>query len=135
MLEKGDTLTLAVLRLKTHEAVQAQLESVKSKTANVNQTCDSCESKHHDKGKKTLGENKTCYRCGHMGHFGRDPECPAKGKTCKTFGGADHFALQCRAKTGKPKTDKKLKEKRKVRCMQEGDNDEGDEYVFTGVTA
>ena len=21
------------------------------------------------------------------GHFGRDPECPVKGKTCKTYGG------------------------------------------------
>ena len=83
MLEKGDTLNLDVL-LKTaasHEAVQVQLESMKSKASNVNQIRDSRENKHHHKGKKTLGENKTCYRCGHTGHFGRDPECPAKGKT------------------------------------------------------
>ena len=109
LLEKGDTLTPNVL-LKTaasYEAVQAQLESMKIR--------DSCESKHHHKGKKMSGENKTCYKCGHTGHFGRDPECSTKGKTCKTCGGADHFASQCRTKTGKRKTDKKLKEKRKVR--------------------
>ena len=61
LLEKGDTLTLHVL-LKTaesYEAMQAQLESTMSKTANVNQTRDSRERKHHCKGKKKSGENKT----------------------------------------------------------------------------
>ena len=61
LLEKGDTLTLHVL-LKTaesYEAMQAQLESTMSKTANVNQIRDSCERKHHCKGKKKSGENKT----------------------------------------------------------------------------
>ena len=63
LLKKGDTLTLHVL-LKTaasYEAVQAQLEStcMMSKTANVNQIRDSRESKHHCKGKKKSGENKT----------------------------------------------------------------------------
>ena len=41
-------------------------------------------------------------------HRGRDPECPAKEKTCKTCRGADHFASQCRIKTGKPKTDERV---------------------------
>lgn len=50
---------------------------------------------------------------------------------CKTCGGADHFASQCRPKTGKPETEKKLKEKRKVRYMQRGDDDEDAEYAFT----
>lgn len=61
LLKKGDTLTLHVL-LKTaasYEAMQAQLESMMGKTANVNQIWDSCESKHHRKGKKKSGENKT----------------------------------------------------------------------------
>ena len=38
-------------------------------------------------------------------HRGRDPECPAIEKTCKACRGADHFASQCKIKTGKPKTD------------------------------
>ena len=140
LLEKGDKLTLDVL-LKTaasYEAVQAQLESMKSKNINVNRVRDSGENKHHHhKGKKTSGEpgNKTCYRCGYTGHFGRDPECPAKGKTCKTCGGADHFASQCKTKPGKLRSDKKPKEKRKVRYMQGGDDDGEDEYAFTVKSA
>ena len=55
----------------------------------------------------------------------------AKGKTCKTWAAADHFPLQCRTKTGKPRTNKELKEKVKVRYMKGGDDDEEDEYVFT----
>jgi hypothetical protein len=31
---------------------------------------------------KTDKTHVTCYRCGFKGHYGRDPECPAKGKTC-----------------------------------------------------
>ena len=59
LLEKGDNLTLDVLKTATSfEDVQAQLESMKSKTANVNQIRDSQKSKHRHKGKKTSGENK-----------------------------------------------------------------------------
>ena len=118
-----------------YEAVQAQLESMKSKTTNVNQILDSRENKRHHKGKKTSGENKTCYRCDHTGHFESDPKCPTKGKACKKCGGADHFASQCRTKTGKRKTDIKLKERRKMRYMQGGDDDEEDEYAFTVKSA
>ena len=135
LLEKGDTLTLEVL-LKTaasFEAVQAQLESMKSRGVTVNQVRDSSENKHYHKGKKTSGEpgNKTCYRCGNTGHFGRDPECPAKGRTCRSCGGADHFSSQCRSKESKHRGDKKPKEKRKVRYMQGENDDEEDEYAFT----
>ena len=51
-----------------------------------------------------------------------------KGKTCKTWAGADHFASQCRTKTGKLRNKKKLKEKMKVRYMHGEDHDEEDEY-------
>ena len=61
LLEKGNTLTLHVLpkTAATYEAVQAQLESMMSKTTNVNQIRDSRESKHHCKAKKKSGEKKT----------------------------------------------------------------------------
>ena len=56
LLEKGDTLTLDVLlkMAASYEAVQAQLDSMKSKTANVIQIHDSGESKYHHKGRKIL---------------------------------------------------------------------------------
>lgn len=56
--------------------------------------------------------------------------CERKNQ-CKTCGGADRFTSQCSTTTGKPKTDKKLKEKRKVRYTQRGDDDEDAEYAFT----
>ena len=99
----------------------------------MNQVCDSSENKNHPKEKKILGEpgNKTCYRCGNTGNFGGDPKYPAKEKTCRTCGGADHFASRCRTKQSKRRSDKKPKEKRKVRHMQEEVDDEDDEYLFT----
>ena len=56
LLEKGDTLTLDVLlkMAASYEAVQAQLDSMKSKTANVIQIHDSGESKYHHNGRKIL---------------------------------------------------------------------------------
>ena len=33
------------------------------------------------------------------GHFGRDPKCPARGQTCKTNSGRDHFAKVCKTKS------------------------------------
>ena len=39
-----------------------------------------------------------CYRCGLSGHFGRDPQCPAKGKTCRKCQGRDHFEKVCKTK-------------------------------------
>ena len=44
------------------------------------------------------GSELTCYRCGNVGHFGRDPSCPAKGKTCRKCGGHNHFATMCKSK-------------------------------------
>ena len=44
-------------------------------------------------------KDQTCYRCGSKGHFGRDPQCPAKGKTCRKCGGRDHFEKVCKTKS------------------------------------
>ena len=41
---------------------------------------------------------QACYRCGNVGHFGRDPTFPARGKTWKKCGGADHFTQKCKHK-------------------------------------
>ena len=39
-----------------------------------------------------------CYRCGNTGHCGRDPKCPARGKTCGKCGGKDHFQRACKSR-------------------------------------
>ena len=47
---------------------------------------------------KPQEKNKTCYRCGLIGHFGRDPQCLAKGKTYRKCRGRDHFEKVCKTK-------------------------------------
>ena len=49
-------------------------------------------------GAATTNRNNGCYRCGKLGHFGRDPSCPARGKTCRKCGGKNHFAVVCKTK-------------------------------------
>lgn len=89
--------------------------------------------KEEDKGKESA--KQACYRCGKVGHFGRDLECPAKGETCHKCGGADHFDSQCKTKTAeppKPRREEKTKgrkTKRSVRSLR-SERDE-DEYTFT----
>ena len=76
-----------------------------------------------------------CYRCGNVGHFGQDPECPARGKTCHKCGGKDHFGSQCKTKTAKPpqlrrggKPKGKNPKKKSVRYVESEGGE--DEYAF-----
>ena len=136
LLEKGENLTLALL-LKTaakFEAVQSQLASMEGGQHTVNLIRDSRREAQQRKGKEPGKKSKeACYRCGNVGHYGRDPNCPARGKTCKKCGGANHFAQQCKTKSPKPvkpRSSGKLKDtKKKVRYVQDVDEDE-DEYAF-----
>ena len=45
------------------------------------------------------GRDKICYRCGLLGHFGRDPPCPARGKTCRRCRGKDQFQKFCKTES------------------------------------
>ena len=130
LLEKGEKLTLELLLSRTanHERVQSQLENMEGKK-DVNSVRD----KQEDKGKEPF--KGTCYRWGKVGHFGRDSECPARGKTCHKCGGADHFGSQCKTKTAKPpkpRREEKPKGKKKKKSVRYvGSERDEDEYAFT----
>ena len=105
MLEKAENLTLALLltTAATHEAVESQLASMEGGQHTVNLIWDSRREAQQRKGKEpSKGSKEACYRCGNVGHFGRDPNCPARGKASKKCGGANHFAQQCKTKSLKP---------------------------------
>jgi len=129
LLEKGKKLTLELLlsTAANHERVQSQLENMEGRK-DVNLVRD----KQEDKEKESV--KRACYRCGKVGHFGRDSECPAKGKTCYKCGGADHFGSQCRKKTAKPpkpRWEEKTKGKKKKSVRYVGSERDEDEYAFT----
>ena len=94
---------------------------------------NSVRDKQEDKGKEPV--KGTRFRCGKVGHFGRDSECPTRGKTCHKCGGPDHFGSQCKTETAKPpkprreEKSKGKKKKKSVRCM--GSERDEDEYAFT----
>ena len=93
---------------------------------------NSVRDKQEDTGKEPV--KGTCYRCGKVGHFGRDSECPARGKTCHKWGGADHFGSQCKTKTAKPpkpRREEKAKGKKKKSVRYVGSERDEDEYAFT----
>lgn len=92
LLERGDTLNLQeTLKIAaTFEAVADQTKAMGA-TAAVSRV-------QTPQSTSTKGE---CYRCGASGHYGRSPQCPARGKTCRKCGGADHFAKKCRARKAK----------------------------------
>jgi hypothetical protein len=57
------------------------------------------EDKSKARGKKPSKGKQACYRCGTVGHFGRDPKCPAKGTTCHKCNLPDHYAKMCKTKS------------------------------------
>ena len=54
--------------------------------------------KQKSKGNK---QEKHCYSCGSSGHLGGDPNCPARGQTCRKCVGKVHFSSVCKTKLKK----------------------------------
>ncbi len=106
LLEEGPTLTLArALEIgELCEGIETQMAAMSNgkDAGTVNRVSEAGARPKSDKGRKSSqaqGKTKNvkgaCYRCGQTGHYGRDPECPAKGKTCRKCQGKDHFSSVC----------------------------------------
>lgn len=57
-----------------------------------------CSGKKNQSGGPNKDPETTCYPCGRPKHFGRDPDCPARGHFCRKCGMEGQFQEQCKTK-------------------------------------
>ena len=84
-----------------------------------------------------------CTRCGRKDHSAKDPQCPARDKTCRKCSKTGHFAAQCKSKVASAQTRDNAKFAQSVntghtrrRTFNTHHNvntvdDSGEEYAFT----
>ena len=140
LLEEGQGLTLnkALEIAGNCEKVDTQLAAMATEgqgakvkeegTANVNRI----EEKKRGSGKNS---QLTCYRCGKAGHLGKDPNCPARGQSCRKCGLEGHFQDRCKTKHKSEKGKRKTKYRRgpkggSANMVDTQNDDSGPEYAF-----
>ena len=113
LLEEGEGLTLArTLTIATQsEKIEAQMgntaaeavnrlsmksENTRSHKGGLRKNTKTWQSQRQGETSGRTNKKNACYRCGGLGHYGRDPQCPAHGKECGKCHKKDHFAKVCK---------------------------------------
>ena len=104
LLEEGQGLNLTcTLEVAAKcEKIETQLAALSVKgedSASINRINGRSNNPSTSTQGRFQGRDKICYRCGLSGHSGRDPQCPARGKTCRKCRGKDHFEKVCKTKS------------------------------------
>ena len=139
LLEKGATLTLAetLTIAASFEAVETQFQTMKldgqsgASSGQIHEVHSSQNKRYSQgQGRQYSESSRECFRCGNLGHFGRDLCCPARGKVCGRCGMKDHFAKKCKSSaSGKNRMTNKFGERegqrgghnQKVRHVEDSD--------------
>lgn len=95
ILEKGDI----TLKEVTDIAQAFEVMSVRVKNMEPENVAKLTEKKQKVNKQQHKTTEKRCYRCGYVGHYKSDKNCPAKDKTCSKCKKEGHFAAVCRTKT------------------------------------
>ena len=103
LFEERQELTLTWMLELSEQCERAEhqisyLSESKQGPEDVNKKPGRPNGKQKSKGNK---QEKHCYSCGSSGHLGGDPNCPARGQTCRKCVGKVHFSSVCKTKLKK----------------------------------